>query len=106
LFLNCDGNLWTTDTIRCRSRHLREKLGLSEGASPYGTRHLFTSDLINKQKVDSRIVARLLGRTDGRMLAKTYFRVDNSATVDVMKKAGVKHGCHNVHPACPPNFPW
>jgi integrase len=90
LFLNLYGDPWTTDTIRCRFRHLREKLGLSKGAIPYGTRHRFASDLINNEKVDSLIVARLMGHSDGRMLQTTYFREDTAAMVEVMKKAGTK----------------
>ena len=86
LFLNRDGNPWTTDTVRCRFRNLREKLGLSKGVIPYGTRHRFASDAINRQKMDSLIVARLLGHSDGRMLQKTYFREDTDAMVEVMKR--------------------
>ena len=87
LFLNRDGNPWKTDTVRCRFRNLREKLGLSPGAIPSGTRHRFASDLINRRKVDSVIVARLLGHSDGRMLLKTYYREDTAAMVEVMKMA-------------------
>jgi hypothetical protein len=46
--------------------------------------------MINQQKADSVIVARLLGHTDVRMLVKTYFREDADATIEVMKKAAVK----------------
>jgi integrase len=81
---------WTTDTVRCRFRRLRETLGLYGGVIPYGTRHRLASDMINQQKADSVIVARLLGHTDVRMLVKTYFREDADATVEVMKKAAVK----------------
>ena len=87
LFLNRDGNPWKTDTVRCRFRHLREKLGLSEGVIPYGTRHRFASDAINRQKMDSLIVARLMGHSDARMLQKTYFREDTAAMVEAMKRA-------------------
>ncbi|MGO9470508.1 MAG: tyrosine-type recombinase/integrase [Isosphaeraceae bacterium] len=87
LFLNRDGNPWTTDTVRCRFRNLREKLGLSDGAIPYGTRHRFASDAINRQKMDSLVVARLLGHSDARMLEKTYFREDTDAMVEAVKKA-------------------
>jgi integrase len=87
LFRNRDGNPWTTDTVRCRFRNLREKLGLSKGVIPYGTRHRFASDAINHQKMDSLIVARLMGHSDGRMLQKTYFREDTDAMVEAMKRA-------------------
>ena len=81
------GKPWQTDTIRCRFRNLREKLGLSKGVVPYGTRHRFASDAINRQKMDSLVVARLMGHSDARMLQKTYFREDTEAMVEAMKKA-------------------
>jgi integrase len=86
LFRNRYGKPWRTDTIRCRFRDLREKLGLSAGVIPYGTRHRFASDKINVQKMDSLIVARLMGHSDSRMLEHTYFREDTAAMVEAMKK--------------------
>jgi integrase len=86
LFLNRDGNRWLTDTVRCRFRNLGEKLGLSDGVIPYGTRHRF-ADAINRQKMDSLIVARLMCHSDARMLKKTYFREDSAAMVEAMKRA-------------------
>jgi integrase len=88
LFLNRYGRPWRTDTIGCRFRDLREKLGLSKGVIPYGTRHRFGSDLIKKKKVHSLIVARLMGHSDSRMLEQTYFREDTAAMVEAMKKPG------------------
>jgi hypothetical protein len=73
LFLNLYGKPWRTDTIRCRFRHLREKLGLSEGVIRFSTRRRFASDAINREKKDSLVVARLLGHSDARMLQKTCF---------------------------------
>jgi integrase len=37
--------------------------------------------------MDSLVVARLMGHSDGRMLQKTYFREDTDAMVEAMKKA-------------------
>jgi integrase len=87
LFLNRYGEPWTTDTLRLRFSRLRKKLGLSDGVIPYGTRHRFASDAINRQKMDSLIVARLLGHSDARMLQRTYFREDTEAMVEAMRKA-------------------
>jgi integrase len=87
LFLNRYRQPWTTDTLRLRFARLRKKLGLSDGVIPYGTRHRFASDAINRQKMDSLIVARLMGHTDARMLQKTYFREDTAAMVEAVKKA-------------------
>ena len=87
LFLNRYREPWTPDTVRLRFARLRKKLGLSEGVIPYGTRHRFASDAINIGKMDSLIVARLMGHTDARMLQKTYFREDTAAMVEAMKKA-------------------
>ena len=61
--------------------------GPSDGVIPYGTRHRFASDAINRQKMDSLIVARLMGHSDARMLQKTYFREDTAAMVEAVKKA-------------------
>jgi integrase len=85
--LNLYGDPWQTDTVRCRFSNLREKLGLSKGVIPYGTRHRFASDAINRQKMDSLVVARLMGHSDGRMLQKSYVREDTDAMVEAMKKA-------------------
>lgn len=87
LFLNRYGDPWTTDTVRLRFARLRKKLGLSEGVIPYGTRHRFASDAINHQRIDSLIVARLMGHSDARMLQRTYFREDTEAMVEAMKRA-------------------
>jgi integrase len=87
LFLNRSREPWTTDTLRLRFARLRKKLGLSDGVIPYGTRHRFASDAINRQKMDSLIVARLLGHSDARMLQKTHFREDTDAMVEAVKKA-------------------
>ena len=87
LFRNRNGDPWTPDTIRLRFARLRKNLGLSDGAIPYGTRHRFASDAINQQKLDSLIVARLLGHSDARMLQKTYFREDTAAMVEAVKRA-------------------
>ena len=73
LFLNLYGEPWTTDTVRLRFSRLREKLGLSEGVIPYGTRHRFASDAINRQKLDSLIVARLMGHSGRQDAAEDVF---------------------------------
>jgi integrase len=90
LFLNRYGQPWTTDTLRLRFARLRTKLGLSAGVIPYGTRHRFASNAINRQKMDSLVVARLLGHSDARMLQRTYFREDTDAMVEAVKKATQK----------------
>ncbi|QEH32122.1 site-specific tyrosine recombinase XerC [Aquisphaera giovannonii] len=87
LFLNRYGKPWRTDTLRCRFKRLREKLGLGRGVLPYGTRHRFASDAINGQRLDSLVVARLMGHSDPAMLARTYFREDASAMQEAMEKA-------------------
>jgi hypothetical protein len=45
------------------------------------------SDAVNRQKMDSLVVARLMGHSHARMLQKTYFREDTDAMVGAMKKA-------------------
>ncbi|WP_435017458.1 tyrosine-type recombinase/integrase [Tundrisphaera sp. TA3] len=87
LFLNRAGKPWSPDTIRLRFARLRSKLGLSEGAIPYGTRHRFASDAINVHKMDSLVVAKLMGHANPMMLAKTYFREDGDAMRDAVNRA-------------------
>ena len=52
----------------------------------YGYRHydsvIDRRDAINRQKLDSLIVARLMGHSDARMLERTYFREDTEAMVE------------------------
>lgn len=78
--------------MRYRFRNLREKLGLSKGVIPYGTRHRFGSDAINVHKMDNLIVARLMRHSDSRVLAKTYFREIGQDVVEAMKKARGRSG--------------
>jgi integrase len=72
--------------VRLWFSRLRKRLGLSVGVILYGTRHRFASDAINRQKMDSLVVARLLGHSDAHMLQKTYFREDTAAMVEAVKK--------------------
>ena len=51
-------------------------------------RHRFASDKINLQKLDSLVVARLMGHSNSRMLEQTYFREDTAVMVEAMKKPG------------------
>ena len=87
LFRNRHGDPWKTDTVRCRFARLRDKLGLSKGVMPYGVRHRFASDAINKSGLDSLVVAKLIGHSDPKMLHHTYFREETDAMVEAMKKA-------------------
>lgn len=87
VFLNRYGDPWPTDTVRCRFVRLRRKLGLSEDVIPYGTHTRFVSDAVNVHKMDSLIVARLVGHSDARMLQKYYFREDANAMADAMRRA-------------------
>jgi hypothetical protein len=40
-----------------------------------------------RQKMDSRIVTRLLGHSNARMLQRAYFRGDTEAVIEAMRKA-------------------
>jgi integrase len=88
LFLNFYGRPWNRDAVQKRFESLREKLGLSKGVVAYAVRHRFGSDAINVHRLDSLIVARLMGHSDPSMLASNYFHEDIQPMVDAVTKIG------------------
>jgi integrase len=78
IFRNSRGEPWTPDTVYCRFKRLRARLGITDGAYPYSFRHRFASDAINgtatRKGLDSLVVAKLIGHGDARMLQKHYYR--------------------------------
>jgi integrase len=79
IFLNSRGQAWTPDTLYCRFKRLRKKLGLGDGVFPYNLRHRFTSDAINNGNANPALVAKALGHTDLKMLLKHYLKEDPEA---------------------------
>lgn len=73
IWRNSRGDAWTPDTLYCRYKRLRRRLGLAgEGIYPYAERHRFASDAINESDANPAIVARLLGHANMDMLLKHY----------------------------------
>ncbi len=79
IFLNSRGQPWTPDTLYCRFKRLRKKLGLGDGVFPYALRTKFTSDAINSGNANPALVAKALGHADLNMLLKHYLREDPEA---------------------------
>jgi integrase len=79
IFRNAAGNTWTPDSLYCRFKRLRGKLGLGEGVFPYAIRHRFASDGINNGNANPALIAKALGHADLNMLLKHYLREDPEA---------------------------
>lgn len=79
IFRNSRGQPWTPDTLYCRFKRLRKKLGLGEGIFPYALRAKFTSDAINNGNANPALIAKSLGHADLNMLLKHYLREDPEA---------------------------
>ena len=74
-----DNGVWTPDTLYCRFKRLRKKLGLGPGVFPYNLRSKFTSDAINNGNANPALIAKSLGHADLNMLLKHYLREDPDA---------------------------
>jgi len=74
IWRNSRGEAWVPDTVYCRFKRLRKKLGLKDGVYPYAYRHRFASDAINESDANPAMVARLLGHAGMDTLMKNYFR--------------------------------
>jgi integrase len=92
IFLNSQGKPWTPDTLYCRFKRLREKLGLGNGVFPYGVRARFTSDAINNGNANPALIAKQLGHTGLEMLMKHYLKEDPEAVRKMLEDAAKKPG--------------
>ena len=79
IFRNAKGEFWTPDTLYCRFKRLRKRLGLGAGVFPYSLRHRFASDAINSGNINPALVARALGHAGLEVLMKNYFRENPDA---------------------------
>lgn len=79
IFRNARDDPWTPDTLYCRFKRLRKKLGLGDGVFPYSLRSKFTSDAINNANANPALIAKSLGHSDLNMLLKHYLREDPEA---------------------------
>jgi integrase len=86
IFRNSRGEPWTSDTLYCRFKRLRKKLGLGEGVFPYGVRTRFASDAINTANANPALIAKSLGHTDLSMLLKHYLHADPEAVRKALEK--------------------
>lgn len=71
LFLNEDGGPWNRNSIRCRFRRVRAKLGLGGDLVAYLYRHATATDLLESGAGVAQ-TAELLGHKDVKMLMKHY----------------------------------
>jgi integrase len=91
IFLNSQDERWTPDTLYCRFKRLRKKLGLGEGTFPYAMRHAFASNAINDAAANPALIAKQLGHRGLEVLMKNYFRENPDAmrrALDELRKAG------------------
>jgi len=94
IWRNSRGEAWTPDTVYCRFKRLRTKLGLKDGVYPYAYRHRFASDAINESDANPAMVARLLGHAGMDTLMKNYFRENaeaaQKALAEIRRTKGVR----------------
>ena len=69
LFVNTRGKPWTKDSIGCRFKRLKKKLGKAMCA--YAIRHSYATEGL-KSGMDSLVLAQLMGHADTTMLSRTY----------------------------------
>ncbi len=69
LFVNTKGKPWTKDSIGCRFKRLKMKLGKAMCA--YAIRHSYATEGL-KSGMDSLVLAQLMGHADTTMLSRTY----------------------------------
>lgn len=82
LFLNEDGNPWTTSAMNCRFCRLQKKLGVKYAA--YAIRHGFCQRLL-VAGVSAPAVAALMGHQDANMIHRVYSHL--SEAEDHLKEA-------------------
>ena len=75
IFRQEHGDPWDKNSVRCKFRRLKEKLGLPELCS-YTLRHSFATRML-QASVDSHVVAKLMGHTSTRMLEQRYSHIDS-----------------------------
>ena len=68
IFRNRRGGAWNKNSVRCRFRRLKDKVGGQY--CTYHLRHTFATDAL--QKLDPITVAVLMGHSDATTLARTY----------------------------------
>ena len=93
LFRDARGNAWNRNSIRCRIRRLRKKLGLPAGIVAYSYRHTFATNAI-LNGTDLATAAELLGHKGVAMFEKHYGHIGQhnehlkaAAAMAVRKKA-------------------
>lgn len=88
IFLNGRNQPWKPDTLYCRFKRLRKKLGLGPGVFPYAMRGNFASRAINDGNANPALVAKALGHGDLKMLLKHYLREDPEAVRKMLDELG------------------
>jgi integrase len=77
LFRNSKGIAWNADSIKCRFTRLKEKLSMPSLCATT-LRHSFAHHRLTSGQ-DSLTVQKLLGHTDGRMLATRYGHLEDNS---------------------------
>jgi integrase len=93
LFLNSRGRPWSRNSIRCRFRRLRKKLGLDKGVVAYAYRHTYTTTGL-EEGVPIATMAELLGHTSTQMINEHYGHLDQRTAHlrEAARRAAGPHG--------------
>lgn len=84
------GRPWTEANIKSHTRDLRRRTGIV-GVVPYHGRHAFWSRA-HKVGVSDVAIAKQLGHSDLRMLARTYSHADHEIMRETARKASGEQG--------------
>ena len=89
IFRNSEGKPWKKDSVNCRMRRLKEKLGW-----PWlcltALRHSFAHAHV-EAGTDSLLLQQLMGHQDGRMLSRVYAHADRATDALVAAAAATSH---------------
>ena len=99
IFRNVRGRPWTADAVKCTFERLEEKLG--KRYCQYNLRHAFGHRMLTERKLDSLVVAELMGHTSPQMLATTYSHL-NANPDHLLKAVGASEQQKEPKASVPP----
>lgn len=76
IFRNTRGGPWTTNSLACRFRRIRESHGYGGEVAAYAIRHRFVTDALLAE-VSVATVSALVGHVDTHMVSRTYNHINN-----------------------------
>jgi integrase len=94
LFLNTEGRPWNKDSINCRFKPMKVKLGIPK-LTATALRHSYAYDKLDRG-VDSAHVAELMGHSDTRMLMTRYGHLSKNHRL--LSAAANRTGFQNQQP--------